>query len=159
MRIGQPTNMTAGAYPDRHFSCILDLSCGPAPSKRQRLYHQQRQNTCLSHMCPWIRLFCHTIDLLFPQLFRLLSVNDSAISMTKANIVSNRAKHINLQYHFICEHISLGTFVINWIPTNDMTADIFTKVLSFLLHTHHAASLGLTTEGGHLPNQNQITQV
>ena len=115
--------------------------------------------THVSKEALWIRLFCHTIDLSFSQPFRFLSDNNSAISMTKANIISNCVKHINLRYHFIHEHISAGTFVINWILTTDMTADIFTKALSLPLHTHHAASLGLPTEDGNLPNQNQITQV
>ena len=107
----------------------------------------------------WIRLFCRTIDLPFPRPFRFLSDNDSAISMTKANVVSNRAKHIDLRYHFIREHVSAGTFIINWIPTGDMTADILTKALTLPLHARHAASLGLSTEDESHSNTNQITQV
>ena len=78
--------------------------------------------------------------------------------MPDTNVVSSQAKHIDLHYHFIWEHVSAGTIIINWIPTNDTTADIFTKALSQPLHMHHTASLGLTTGEECPTNQNQLTQ-
>ena len=82
----------------------------------------------------WIKLFCQTIGLPFPRPFMFLSDSDSAISMTKSNVVSNRAKHIDIRYHFIHDHITEGTITIHWIPTEDMTADIFTKSLARPIH-------------------------
>ena len=93
----------------------------------------------------WIRMFSGILDLPIPRPFRLLSDNSSAIDMTKLNVISNRAKHIDLHYHFIRDHVSEGTMRINWISTEDMTADIFTKPLPHTVHLKHSSSLGLTT--------------
>lgn len=61
----------------------------------------------------WIQMFCPIIDIPFPRPFQLLSDNNSAIDMTKSNVISNRAKHIDLRYHFIRDHVSEGTVCIN----------------------------------------------
>ena len=92
----------------------------------------------------WIRVFSMIIDLPVPKPFHLLSNNNSAIDMMKSNVISNRAKHIDLCYHFIRDHVSEGTICINWILTEDMTADIFTKPLPHPIHSKHTSSLGLT---------------
>lgn len=99
--------------------------------------------THVSKEALWIRMFCRVIGLPFPQPFPFLSDNNSAIDMTKLNVISNHAKHIDLRYHFIRDHITEGTLKVNWIPTEDMTADIFTKPLPCPLHMRHAVSLGL----------------
>ena len=91
----------------------------------------------------WIRLFCHSLQLPFPRLLNLLSDNESAISITKANAISSRAKHIDIRYHFIHDHVTQGVFHMHWVPTEDMTADIFTKPLPLPLHNRHSLSLGL----------------
>ena len=102
----------------------------------------------------WIKLFCQTIGLPFPHPFTFLSDSDSAISMTKSNVVLNCAKHINIRYHFIRDHITEGTIAIHWIPTEDMTADIFIKSLARPIHFWHSQALGLSVP----TTTNQITQ-
>ena len=91
----------------------------------------------------WLHMFSSLVDIPFPRPFRLLSDNNSAIDMTKSNIILNRAKHIDLRYHFIQDHVAEGTLRLNWISTEDMTADIFTKPLPHPLHSKHSTSLGL----------------
>ena len=82
----------------------------------------------------WIRLLCHSLQLPFPHPLNLLSDNESTISITKSNTISSHAKHIDICYHFIRDHVAQGVFHMHWIPTEDMTADIFTKPLLLLLH-------------------------
>ncbi len=91
----------------------------------------------------WLRMFSSIVNIPFPHLFRLLSDNNSAIDMTKSNIISNRAKHIDLRYHFIRDHVAEGTLRLNWISTEDKTADILTKPLPYPLHSKHSSSLGV----------------
>ena len=88
-------------------------------------------------------LFCHSLQLPFPRPLNLLSDNKSAISITKANAISSHAKHIDIRYHFIRDHVTQGVFHMHWVPTEDMTADIFTKPLPLPLHNCHSLSLGL----------------
>ena len=56
--------------------------------------------------------------------------NQSAISMTKNPQFHGKAKHIAIKYHFIREQVSNGIIQLQYCPTREMTADIFTKGLS-----------------------------
>ena len=56
--------------------------------------------------------------------------NQSAIAMTKNPQFHGRAKHIDIKYHFIREQVNSGNVKLKYCPTNDMTADMFTKPLS-----------------------------
>ena len=40
-----------------------------------------------------------------------------------------RSKHIAIQYHWFCEHLSPGNIELRYIPTNIQKADILTKPL------------------------------
>ena len=55
--------------------------------------------------------------------------NQSAISMTKNPQFHGKSKHIAIKYHFIREQLSDGTIQIQYCPTREMVADIFTKGL------------------------------
>jgi len=91
----------------------------------------------------WIRLFLTIHSLPIPQPFPLLCDNQSAIALVESEAVSSRSKHIDIRYHFIRDHISDGSFQTTWIPTSDMTADIFTKPLLPPLFLKHHDALGL----------------
>lgn len=56
--------------------------------------------------------------------------NQSAIAMSKNPQFHGRAKHIDIKYHFIREQVNSGTVKLEYCPTEEMTADIFTKGLS-----------------------------
>ena len=55
--------------------------------------------------------------------------NTSAINLTKNPIVHSRTKYIEIQHHFIRDHISTGDMELKFIETSRQTADIFTKPL------------------------------
>ena len=42
---------------------------------------------------------------------------------------SKRTKHIDIWHHFIRDHLKKGDISLEWVPTEDMTADILTKPL------------------------------
>ena len=56
--------------------------------------------------------------------------NQSAISMTKNPQYHGKAKHIAIKYHFIREQVSDETMKLQYCPTEEMVADMFTKGLS-----------------------------
>ena len=56
--------------------------------------------------------------------------NQSAIAMTKNPQFHGRAKHIDIKYHFIREQVNCGNAKLEYCPTEEMTADIFTKGLN-----------------------------
>ena len=56
--------------------------------------------------------------------------NQSAIAMSKNPQFHGRAKHIDIKHHFVREQVSSGAVKLEYCPTEEMTADIFTKGLN-----------------------------
>ena len=59
----------------------------------------------------------------------LLCDNESAIKIAHNPVLHGKTKHIEIQYHFIRDHIARGDIELGYIPTKDQLADIFTKPL------------------------------
>jgi Reverse transcriptase (RNA-dependent DNA polymerase) len=54
-----------------------------------------------------------------------------------------RSKHIDIRYHITREALANGTLRLQYIRTNDMTADILTKALPIETHRKHRLGMGL----------------
>jgi hypothetical protein len=59
----------------------------------------------------------------------LLCDNKSAIKISYNPCKHCRTKHIDIQHHFLRDHVIKGDIVISHIGTNDQLVDIFTKPL------------------------------
>ena len=59
--------------------------------------------------------------------------NQSTITLSKNGVKSERTKHVDIKYHFITETVNDGTIRLQWIPTAQQQADIFTKPLGRVL--------------------------
>lgn len=55
--------------------------------------------------------------------------NQSAIRLIKNPEFHKRSKHIDVRYHFIRDKYEEKCFDLEYIDTNNMLADIFTKAL------------------------------
>jgi hypothetical protein len=55
--------------------------------------------------------------------------NQSALALANNPVVSSRAKHVDVAYHFTRERVLLGDVTLSYIPTNEMVADTMTKAL------------------------------
>lgn len=60
--------------------------------------------------------------------------NQSCIHLAKNPIHHQRTKHIDIQYHFIREHIALKDLELCYIHTSDMLANLLTKATSKETH-------------------------
>lgn len=69
--------------------------------------------------------------------------NQGSIQLASNPKYHARSKHINVKYHFLRDLVTTGAVVLNWIPTQTMTADVLTKPLSAVLHTRHTKAMGL----------------
>jgi hypothetical protein len=94
----------------------------------------------------WLRLFLTALNFPMPTPFPLLVDNQSAKQVAESECITTRSKHIDVRYHFVRDHVQSGLFRIVWCPTGSMTADIFTKSLSFPLFSHHRSMLGLAAK-------------
>ena len=56
--------------------------------------------------------------------------NQSAINISNNPFMHSHTKHIDVHYHFIREHVLNGNVELEFVPSSDQLADIFTKPLS-----------------------------
>jgi kynurenine formamidase len=70
--------------------------------------------------------------------------NQSAIAYSQNALVSEKtAKHIDLKWHFLKDHVEQGTIKLRYLPTYQMVADMFTKPLPRpVLARHRSVILG-----------------
>ena len=69
--------------------------------------------------------------------------NQGAIALSKDNKFHSCTKHIDLQYHFICEAVENNKIKVNYIPTEDNVLDIITKPFPRPKFQHFVELLGL----------------
>lgn len=55
--------------------------------------------------------------------------NTSAIKISKNQVMHSRTKHIDIRYHFLKERVAEGEVKLDFIPTTEQVACIFTKPL------------------------------
>jgi hypothetical protein len=56
--------------------------------------------------------------------------NTSAISVSKNLVFHSKTKHIPIKYHFLREQVTNQIVQLQYIPTTEQIADIFTKPLA-----------------------------
>jgi hypothetical protein len=55
--------------------------------------------------------------------------NTSAISVAKNPVLPSKTKHIEVCFHFLCDHYEKGDIDLHHIDIQNQLADIFTKPL------------------------------
>lgn len=75
----------------------------------------------------WLRSFQR--ELLGSEEITLYCDNKSAICMAMNQSYSTRTKHIDIKHNFVQDSIKNGKCVLNYVNTNSMQADVFTKPL------------------------------
>ena len=72
--------------------------------------------------------------------------NQGAMELAYNDVINERTKHIEVKYHFSKEKVQDGTVVFNYIPTQEMTADIMTKNLPAVKHKYLIKKLGMAQD-------------
>jgi hypothetical protein len=57
--------------------------------------------------------------------------NQSTIAVSSNGVKGERTKHVDVKYHFVTEAVEGGVVRLQWVPTKQQQADIFTKALPF----------------------------
>ena len=125
-------------------SCLIDWGC-----EKQRtvaLSSMEAEYMALT-MCLQTGLWLHSsldqLSLPFVTPIPIAGNNKGSISLASNSSHHSHSKHIDIKYHFICEHIDSGRFSVYWIHTSNNVADILTKPLQCDLHEVHVLGLHL----------------
>ena len=59
----------------------------------------------------------------------IISDNTSAISISKNPVMHSKTKHIPIKYHFLREQVLEEKVKLEYVPSKEQVADIFTKPL------------------------------
>jgi hypothetical protein len=71
--------------------------------------------------------------------------NTSAISVSKNPVLHSKTKHIPIKYHFLREQVTNRVVQLNYIPSTEHIADIFTKPLAVTPFGYLRQKLGVIT--------------
>lgn len=72
--------------------------------------------------------------------------NQACLSFAKLERCSKRSKHIETKHHFVRDLCEGGDVILQYCPTDNMNADIFTKPLGTIKHHQFARELGLAAD-------------
>ena len=112
------------------------VSRSSAEAKYRAMASTAAEITWLTHLFMDIGLF-----LLQPP--RILCDNQSALHMSKNPIFHARSKHIELDYHFVREKVTVGQLSTHYVPSFKQIADVFTKALSKFQFLNLRRKLGI----------------
>lgn len=77
------------------------------------------------------------------QSVTLLNDNQSAIKLAYNPVFHNRTKHIDIRMHFVRECLDKGYLTLSYMSTENMPADVLTKLLPKVKHMKCVKNLGL----------------
>ena len=67
--------------------------------------------------------------------------NLSVIHLTNNPMIKTKIQHINIKFHWICEHIENETIIVYHTPTEEQATNLFTKALLRPTHQKHILKL------------------
>ena len=95
----------------------------------------------------WIRrMFMETHKILDITATVLNTDGSGAQRLAEYEAISDKNKHIEVRYHFNKQKIQNKTIALNQISTEDMTADILTKILGATKHKKFVKALGMNQQ-------------
>ena len=74
----------------------------------------------------FLRQLCKDMNITIDDVFIHVD-NQGTINLAKNPVNHQRSKHIDIKYHFIRSEIQAGTVKLEYVPTEENVADIFTK--------------------------------
>ena len=67
----------------------------------------------------WLRKFLAGLFGKIPEPTMIHCDNQSCVQMSVNPVFHNKSKHIEIQYHFICDMVQKGAIMVQYLPTDD----------------------------------------
>jgi Reverse transcriptase (RNA-dependent DNA polymerase) len=96
----------------------------------------------------WHRNLMEELDLPQAKTSILHSDNQAAIAISHNPQFHARTKHIDIDLHFLRDHVQSGILKLEYVPSQDNLADIFTKALPRPSHESLTSRIGVLEQGG-----------
>ncbi|XP_051139087.1 uncharacterized mitochondrial protein AtMg00810-like [Andrographis paniculata] len=77
----------------------------------------------------WLRQLLSNLRVPQPSSTSLHYDSTSAIQISHNDVFHERTKHIEIDYHFVRQHVRASTVHLSYVSSEDQTVDIFTKYL------------------------------
>ena len=77
----------------------------------------------------WMKQTLQDINVVFKEPTIIYCDNTSAINLSNNRIQHSKSKHIPIKYHYLRDQLANKNIKIEYIPTQEQVADIFTKPL------------------------------
>jgi hypothetical protein len=113
---------------------------GPSSSSTEAEY---RAYLSASQEAQWLRKLTFDIHRAVSEKTKIWSDNQGAIQLAKNPVYHARTKHIGVHYNFTKDLVINKEIQIEYVPTDEMVADIFTKALDREKHTKFSSMMGL----------------
>ena len=91
----------------------------------------------------WISRLSSELVLVKENLVKILVDNKSALELTRNLVHHSRNKHIDTRHHFIRDCIKEGIIKLEYMRTEDQSADLFTKSLGRVKFCEFRAKIGV----------------
>lgn len=91
----------------------------------------------------WLRQLLTELHAPLPKTTLVYCDNISSVYMSSNPVQHQRTKHVEIDIHFVREHVALGNVRVLHVPTTSQYADVFTKGLSSSVFTDFRSSLNV----------------
>lgn len=94
----------------------------------------------------WLGLYmyCRIWGYIFPNL-HLTTVILSTLALSSNPVYHSIIKHLDIDFHFVCERVQKTDLVVQYIPIEEQLANIFTKGLHSPIFVQHCRNMRLGT--------------
>lgn len=106
---------------------------------------EYRSYLSASQEAQWLRKLTFDVHGQEPGTTKIWSDNQGGIQLAKNHVFHSRTKHISVHYNMTKDVVANQEVKFEYIPTEHMVADIFTKALDRVKHLRFVQGLGLVS--------------
>ena len=97
----------------------------------------------IAHEMVWLLSFVQDLGITTPMPMPMHCDNQAAIFITGNLAFHERTKHIEIDYHFICDKVLMGVISTPHVSSSNQLADIFTKSVISVSYNCLGSKLGM----------------